>query len=226
VLFRSPTTAAGPVGETVEVMAAALADADHVIAITAATELSAIHNTFRLAAEQTDPARVTLIDSRTTTMGLGWQVTIAAEMIANGADADAIAAHLRDVQPRTDVWAALDTLENLRRSGRVSWTAAMVGSWFQIKPIVRLHDGVVSSYTRVRTSQRAFDTLVEIAHEAAPLERLAVLHTNNLAAAQRLMQVLADVQPEAAGTIVDVTPVIGLHVGANGLGLGLVRKAS
>ena len=167
-----------PPGQVIDVMQQALADADHVVALTAPARLSGIYNTFRLAAEQTDPNRVTLIDSGMLSMGMGWQIVIAAEMAEAGAAPAEIKRTNRAIQPGTDVWAALDTAEYLRRSGRVSWAAAMVGDLFQIKPIIRLHDSVVSSVTRVRTAHRAFDALVALAHEAAPLDRLAVMHTS------------------------------------------------
>jgi len=219
-----PTTAAPSVGEVLTVMEKALQDADQVVAITAAASLSGLYNTFRLAAEQTAPDRVTLIDSRMTSMGMGWQVLTAAEMAQAGASTEEIKARMLDIQPRSHVWAALDTMEYLRRSGRVSWAAAMVGGLFQIKPLIHLHDGSVGSAARVRTSHRAFETLVEIAHQAAPLERLAVLHTQNMAGARQLLDALVDIRPDSAVPIVDVTPVIGVHVGPNGLGLGVVQK--
>ncbi|NLF77227.1 MAG: DegV family protein, partial [Chloroflexi bacterium] len=121
-----PTTSAPSVGQTLEVMSQALDDADHVIAFTAPAELSAIYSIFHLAAEQLAPERVTIIDSRMVTMGLGWQVIQAAEMAAAGHPPAEIEAAVRAMQPRTDVWAALDTLEYLRRSGRVGWAAAFV----------------------------------------------------------------------------------------------------
>jgi len=219
-----PTTAAGPPGLPQEAFTEALKEADHVIGITAASKLSGIFNTFRIAAEETDPSRVTLIDSGMTTMGLGWQVLTAAEMAAAGEDVASIVAYVEAMRARSEVWAALDTMEYLRRSGRVGWAAAMVGSLFQIKPIIRLHDSVVSSVTRARTSQRAFATLVELAHQAAPLERLAVLHTVNPSGAARLLEALSDIRPEHTVATVDVTPVIGVHVGPQALGLSIVRK--
>ena len=219
-----PTTSAPSVGQTLEVMSQALDDADHVIAFTAPAELSAIYSIFHLAAEQLAPERVTIIDSRMVTMGLGWQVIQAAELAAAGHPPAEIEAAVRAMQPRTDVWAALDTLEYLRRSGRVGWAAAFVGELFHIKPIVRLHDAVVSSVARVRTSQNAFRALVTLAHEAAPLERLAILHTNNIERARELVAALTDIHPQGDVPVVDVTPVIGVHVGPRGLGLGLVRK--
>ena len=116
-----PTTAAPSLGKTLEVLSGALRDADHVIAVCAPAKLSGIFNTFRLAAEQTDPSRVTLIDGNMVTMALGWQAVEAATMAQNGATPDEIKQRIIEMQPRTDVYAALDTFEYLRRSGRVGW---------------------------------------------------------------------------------------------------------
>jgi len=220
-----PKTAAPPPGQVIQIMRQALQDADHVIALTAPALLSGIHNTFRLAAQETDPARVTLLDSGSVSMGLGWQVLLSAEKEHQGASPTDIADAVRAAQPYTDLWATLDTLEYLRRSGRVGWATAFVGDLFRIKPMIRLKDGVVSSVSRSRTSRRAFDTLVAHIHEAAPLERLAILHSNHRAEAQRLANALDDIKPDYEVPIVDVTPVLGVHVGSRALGVAVIRKA-
>ncbi len=220
-----PTTSAPPLGQTQQMMARALDEAEHVIAITAPAKLSSIYNTFRLAAEALAPRRVTLIDSTQLSMGLGWQVLTAAEMAAAGADVDAIRAAVRAMQPRTHIWAALSNIQSLRRSGRVGWAAAWIGDFFKIKPIIHLHDSEVHSASRVRTTRRAFDTLIKLAREAAPFSHFALLHTGNPAGAQRLGEALSDVFPRREVVTVEVTPVIGVHVGANGLGVAVVRQA-
>lgn len=219
-----PTTSAPPLGETHAIMAQALEDGDHVIALTAPSALSGIYNTFRLSAENLGADRVTLIDSAQLSMGLGWQVLTAAEMAATGATPADIEQAIHALQPRIDVWAALDTMQYLRRSGRVGWAAAMVGDLFQIKPIVYLHDSIVGSAARTRTSRRAFDALVKFAQNAAPLHRLAVMHTQNLDGAHQLLDALADIRPAGDVPIVEATPVIGVHVGPDALGLAVVRK--
>lgn len=220
-----PTTAAPPLGQTREVLSQALEQAENVVAITAPAALSGIYNTFRLAADQLAPARVTLIDSTQLTMGLGWQVLRAAELAQAGASPAEIAETILQMRPHVDVWAALDTLLFLRRSGRVGWAASFVGDLFKVKPVVRLHDSAVSSIGRARTTHRAFDMLVELAHQAAPLERLAILHTSNLEGARQLEAALADIRPSGEVPCVEVTPVIGVHVGPMGLGLAVVRQS-
>lgn len=219
-----PTTSAPPLGITCEVMRQALAGADHVIALTAPAQLSGIYNTFRLAAEQTAAGRVTLLDSGMLSMGMGWQVVMAAEMIAAGATPGAIVAANAQLQPRIDVWAALDTMQYLRRSGRVSWATAVVGNLLKIKPVIRLYDSTVSSVTRVRTRQNMFEALVNLAYANAPLERLAVMHTAQVEGAQQLLERLHPIHPAHEPVIVEATPVIGVHVGPNALGLAIVRE--
>lgn len=220
-----PTTSAPPLGLTAAVLSKALQEADHVIGITAAAALSGIYNVFRLAARNTTPSRITLIDSQMVSMGLGWQVMAAAEMAEAGYSPSDIKTSVVDMQPRSEVWAALDTLQYLRRSGRVGWATAVMGDLLKIKPIVHLYLGEVLSLMRVRTIHRRFSALVELAHNTAPLERLAVLHTQNRREAQALVEALADIWPAGEPPIVDVTPVIGVHVGPNGLGLAVVRKS-
>ncbi len=220
-----PTTSAPPLGQTQQIMARALDEAQHVIALTAPAKLSSIYNVFRLAAEALEPERVTLIDGTQLSMGLGWQVLAAAEMAEDGASPDEIADAVRAMQSHTHVWAALSSIQPLRRSGRVGWAAAWLGDFFKIKPIIHLYDSEVHSASRVRTTRRTFDTLVEFARAAAPFSHLAILHTSNRTGAQRLGETLADLYPLREVITVEVTPVIGVHVGANGLGLAVVRKS-
>ncbi len=221
-LTQLPTTAACPLGLTREIIAREAAEADHLILIAAPAHLSAIYNNFRLAAEEIIPGRYTLIDSGQVTMGAGFQVIRAAEMAAAGASAAKIALALERMRPRVHVFGALNTLENLRRSGRVGWVTAIAGRLLQIKPVVQLTEGNVKSLDNVRTFKRAAGRLVEMARQYAPLERLAILHTNNRPMAEELHETLADVAPRGETLIVNVNPALGTHVGAAALGLALV----
>ncbi len=221
-----PKTSAPPPGQVLDTMNQALADAGHVIAITAPAKLSAIFNTFHVAAEQSSaPGRVTLIDAGTVSMGLGWLVMLAAERAEAGASPAAIAAEVRAAVPNADLWAALDTLEYVRRSGRVGWATALVGELFHIRPVIRLYDGVVSSVTRTRTAQRSLTILVELAHSAAPLDRLAVMHSNHPQGGQQLAEALSGIIPASEIPIMDITPVLGVHVGPRALGLAVLRRS-
>lgn len=219
-----PKTSAPPPGEIAASLSDALSRADHLIALTAPARLSGIHNSFRIAVEQLGPERITLVDSEMVSMGLGWQAVVAAELAQQEVQPAAICTAIDEVRARIRVWAAMNTLEYLRRSGRVSWAAAMVGELFNIKPIVEMRASQVSSVARTRTSQRAFDHLVALAQKAAPLQHLAVMHTNHLAGAHQLVETLHNVHPDSEIAVVEATPALGVHVGPQALGIALIRS--
>ncbi|MFC1959340.1 DegV family protein [Chloroflexota bacterium] len=219
-----PKTAACPLGLTRELVAAKAAEADHLILVAVSPKLSSIYNNFRLAAEEFSPGRYTLIDSGQTTMGEGFQVIQAAEMAEEGASLDAIVAALDSLRKRTQIFAVLNTLENLRKSGRVGWATATAGRLLQLKPMIELSQGDVSSIGNIRTFKRAAAKLLETGLSYGPLDRLAVMHTNNPEAAEKLRQGLASVYPLDKIPMMNVNPGLGVHVGAQALGIALTTK--
>ncbi|MCA9906853.1 MAG: DegV family EDD domain-containing protein, partial [Anaerolineae bacterium] len=131
---------------------------------------------------------------------------------------------IKRVRANQRLFAALDTLEYLKHSGRVGWASASIGALLQIKPILDVQDGEVKPYARVRTFKRAFEALVELAHQQAPLDRLGILHTDNEKGAQDLREALKDIAPEHT-LILNITPTIGTHIGPGGLGIATVSQS-
>lgn len=213
-----PTTAAPSPGLAEKIIMQAAENADHLIMLTAPASLSGIYNAFRLGAINLPPDRVTLIDSGTLSMGLGFQVLIGAQTAAQIDDIPEIINTISKVRANERVYAVPETMEYLRRSGRVGWAAASVGSLLQIKPLVEARDGVVANIARVRTFSKAIDKLVELAQAQAPLERLAILHANNPEGAAIIKERLASIVP-AETYILNVTPTIGTHIGPKALGV-------
>ena len=117
----------------------------------------------------------------------------------------------------------LDTLEYLRRSGRVSWARASLISLLQIKPFIELRDGVVHRRGEVRTRKKGINRLLEMLRDLYPWERLAILHSNAEVEARQLLEDLHPDMPTQP-LIVNVTTIIGTHVGPNGLGFVAVVK--
>lgn len=219
-----PTTAAPPPALAEQVIRETAQDADHVVVITAPAKLSAIHNTMRLAIESLGlRERATLIDSGSVTIGLGWQVLLGAQVAAETGDLQRVLEAIERIRPHVRVYAGLSTMEYLRRSGRVNWAKAGVGALLQIKPVIGVLDGEVPQVALVRTFARAVDKLVELARAEAPLSKLALLHTVNPEGAQDLKNRLADIAPEDT-LIASVTPVIGVHIGPESLGIVFVRS--
>jgi len=219
-----PTTSAPAPGVAQQLMRRQLDNAEHVVFFTVASRFSSLYNTVRLAAQDVDPKRITVVDSGQASMGLGWMVVAAAEAAERGAGPDEVLAAARSACERLKLWAAIDTLEYLRRGGRVNTLVASLGTLLQIKPIINVKDGEVGVVQRVRTMNKAIQTLIDLAHDQAPLERLAVLHTNFPQGAADLLARLVDIAPVNTITV-DVTVAIGTHVGPGCLGIASVRKA-
>lgn len=189
---------------------------DRILAILASNHLSGIFNAASLAAQDLKD-RVQVIDSLQVSLGLGFQVLEAAQAVLKGFSEEAILERLNDIQQRTRLIAMLDTLEYLRRSGRVSWARAGLGSVLQIKPFVELKDGFVEKVGQVRTRSTGIARLIDILRSLGPLDKLGILHTNAPEDAHHILAALHPQIPEDP-LIVNVTTVIGTHVGPYGLG--------
>lgn len=216
-----PTTSVPPAHEFAMAYRSLIGEADEVIAILISTSLSGMYNVAHLGAQEVSELKVHLVDSGQVTMGLGWMVIAAAEAAAEGQSAQEILALVEDMKPRVRVYAVLDTLEYLRRSGRVGWARAKAAEMLRIKPMVEVLLGKVGDLGRERTRRRAIERLVELTHALGPLERLALLHTY-APEVEELRRRLADLcSPRHLLTVV-ATTIIGAHVGPRGLGVAAV----
>jgi len=192
------------------------AGADSILSIHPPNGLSGIYNAARLAAQEFGQ-RVSVIDSGQLSLGLGYQVTLAAEAAAKGAMHEELLSLVEDLRQRVRLTALLETIAYVRRSGRVSWVNAMIGSALRLQPLVGLRLGIVQRFGQARTRLQGIERLVEILNSWGQLERLAVLHTNAEAAASQLLERVKS-KVAIPPMLVNVTTVIGTHVGPNGLG--------
>jgi DegV family protein with EDD domain len=217
-----PTTSA-PAAGLFEITYRELAsETDQILSIHLASALSAIYNSAYLGAKAVSGVEITLIDSGQVSMGLGWLVISAAQAAQEGQPLAQIVALVEDTRPRVRVFAALDTLEYLRKGGRVGKTVAALGTLLNIKPLVEVRDSAVLPLERVRTRRRSIQRLIELVAELGPLEELAVLHTNALQEAQRLAEEISFLHPLERILIVEAGVIIGTHAGPNGLGVACV----
>lgn len=222
---RHPTTAAPSIGDFAARYEALFSrGCDHILSIHAAGNLTSILNTARQAADSF-PDRVTCLDSTSLSLGLGFQVLAAARAAESGLQAalDAVSSTGR----RLHVSAALDTMEYLKRSGRVPATVAALGSLLRVKPLIELTNGEVKAIGVVRTTGQANERMSRFLLQGGTLEELAILHTG---AEPRAREFLNEIMQHASQSVprdilmVNVTTVIGTHVGPNGLGFAAVRK--
>lgn len=216
-----PKTASPSAGMFEQVYRRIAGDRDEVISLHVASALSGVCNAARVGARAVDAERITVFDSESATMGLGWLCLAAARCAHASLSRAQIIALLDRMKTRVHVLATPDTLEFLRRSGRVGWASTMMGQLLHIKPVIGLYRGLVRSIDRVRTRRHSIRRLIELATELGTLESLAVLHTTAREAAADLARQAAHLAPPPI-PVVEVTPVIGTHVGPNGLGLAAV----
>jgi len=216
-----PTTAVPPAQEFTQAYRSLIGEADAVIAIVISKNLSGMYNVARLGAQEAPELRIAVVDSEQVSMGLGWTVIAAAEAAAEGQSMQQILALVEDAKSRTRVYAALDTLEFLRRSGRVSWARAKAAQILRIKPIIEVAMGQVNNVGQSRTRRLAIEQLIENTRALGPLERLAIIHTY-APELENVRQRLADLHPAKHILTVVATTIIGAHVGPRVLGVAAV----
>jgi DegV family protein with EDD domain len=196
---------------------------DRVLSIHAAATLTAMASTAQQARREFGE-RVTVVDSQSLSLGLGFQVLAAAEAAQDGVEA-ALSA-LESTRRRLQLFAALDTLQYARRSGRVPATISIFGGLLQIKPVIEVTDGEIKAVGALRTTRQANERMAAFFRSSGPFERLAIMHTG---AEPRAREFLKRIMGEFSQSLprdillVNVTPVIGAHVGPNGLGFAAVR---
>ena len=223
VLTSRPTPA-----ELADTYRAALrGGASNVVAVHLSRDLSGTWEAARLAAEEVgsevgDPDAVRVVDSRTTAMGLGFAALAAADAAAKGRQPGEVERIATDVASRTRTFFCLQTLEHLRRGGRIGPAAALVGSALAVKPLLHVAGGQIVPLEKVRTTSRAAARMVELTMDAAgdgPVG-LAVHHLGAPDRAADLATRLEECLPNSDGCLVsEVGAVIGAHTGMGVLGV-------
>ena len=192
--------------------------AEAIVSVHLSSELSGTYESAQLAARRS-PVPVVTVDSRQVGMGTGYAVLAAADAVRSGATAQEAAEAARHRAAATTSLFYVDTLEYLRRGGRMGAAAALIGSALAVKPILKVVEGRVGSFEKVRTSGKALQRLEELAVEAAgttPVD-VAVAH---LAAAERGQQLAARLAERLAEqlegrevSLGEIGAVLGAHVG-------------
>lgn len=222
-LNENPTTAAMSPDFARPYIDRAFEGADHLIVITTPAKLSGIHNALRLATSHLPSDQVNVIDSGQLSLGMAWQVINGADVAAETGDVDLTLKAIDQTRTHTQTFAAIKDLKFLQRSGRVGWAVARVGTLLDIKPVVQVIDGDVQPATRVRTFNKALDTMAQMIRDSAPIDKLGILHVNNSEGTESLKSRLEAELPfdTIIGTI---SPTLGTHTGPGAIGFAAVRK--
>ena len=197
-----------------------------VLIINLSGELSGTIAAARLAAEKMKTSLdVRVVDSRTVTMGLGAIVVACARAAQAGGTIDDIEALANDLSARCKVWGALDTLENLKKGGRIGGAKAMLASVLSIKPIIEVRDGVVQEGGKQRTRSKALAFLVDKVREASTnpgISQLCVLHAD----CSDVDAFVGQLKAVYSGEILvgEIGAVVGAHAGRGTIGVAFFEN--
>jgi DegV family protein with EDD domain len=191
------------------------AGATSIVSVQLSAAMSGTVDAARLAAADVG-GDIRVIDSRSVGMGMGFAVLAAADAAVEGADVEAVVETVSQTLARTQAIFYVDTLEYLRRGGRIGAARALVGSALAVKPLLCLRDGRIEPLERVRTASRAIARLEELAVSMAADEpaSIAVHHLDALPRATQVVEALEARLPKAGDIITtEVGAVVGAHTG-------------
>jgi len=221
--FTEQPTTAVPSPQKFHAIYNALAEegASEVLSIHISASLSSIVNVAQVAAQETTSVPVTVFNSRQISLGTGFLVETAAKLALAGSSISQILASLDYQIKRTHIFGVFDTLQFLRRSGRINPILSSIGDLLQVKPLFMMYDGNIS-VERVPTRKRAMKRLVQMLHEYAPFDKLALIHTDAAERAQQLLKEVKDILPDGKIGFEQIDPVLGAHVGPGVIGFACV----
>lgn len=220
---RPPTTAQPPPAAFAAVYKSLLdGGADGIVSVHLSAALSGTYNSAVIAANEVDEASITVIDTRSVSLGLGLLVLQAARSARGGASRSAISEQVRADSLRLRLYATVPTLTYMARGGRIGQLRGLLGNVLKIVPIITLQDGEVAEYGKVRTFARAVDRLVQIAISQIPSKgtaRFAVLHAVAPDVAASIEQRIKDAVEPALLIVASVGPTVGTHAGPGVVGV-------
>lgn len=219
-----PTTSQPSVGLFEETYRRLAEETNQIISINLPAKLSATLNSARLAAQSLPEVEIAIVDSTQVCMAQGWLAIIAAQAARRGMGLAEIVALVEDTIPRLRLIAFLDTLEYLRKGGRIGQASALLGTLLKVKPLIQVLDGEALPLENVRTRQKALRRLVEIVGDLGPLEEVAVMHASAPATAQQLVEMLAPIYPSDRILIGQVGAILGTHAGPGAVGVACVLE--
>jgi DegV family protein with EDD domain len=220
----APTTSAPSVGDFLQVYEPLLKETDEILSVHLSSKLSATYNNACQAARQLSDqgARIEVVDSQTVSFGMTFLVAAAARAAMNGAGLDEIRKIVDGMIGRVRTYVALDTLEYLRRGGRIGRARAFLGAVLRVKPLLAIRDGEVHPEERVRTKSLAMERLFQIV-TSYRVQEVAVGYSTNAQDAEDLRKRLAEALPGATTHVQRLGPVLGVHGGPGVIGVGVLE---
>lgn len=220
-----PTTSAPSVGQFIEAYEEILKETDDIVSIHLSAKLSATpNNAFQAARNLSDSgANIEIIDSTFLSQGIGFLATAAAKAAAEGATVEEIKTLVVGMIPRIHLFIVFDTLEYVRRGGRIGRARAFLGSVLKLKPILAIRDGEFVPEERIRTKKRVLEKLYQIATSYPNVVKFGIAYSTNAEDAEEFRQKLAAAVPGVEIDVSRIGPVLGVHGGPGVLGVGVLQ---
>lgn len=197
-----------------------------IVCVSISSKLSGTFQSASIASQNlADTLHIDVVDSSSAASGLGFQALRAAELADTGMGAKEIAEILRNEINRYQLIFFVETLDHLRRGGRIGKAAQLVGGLLQLKPLLRLDEGVIVPFERTRTRSKAIKALEAYVAEAGPVDSLAVLYNTTPDDAQALANAISVHTPEKDVMLAKISPVIATHIGPGVLGVAIKEQA-
>ncbi|WP_077367797.1 DegV family protein [Anaerosalibacter sp. Marseille-P3206] len=212
-----PTTSQPSVGTFVEEYEKALTDYDEVLVLTFSSKLSGTFNSALMAKEMVDKDRITVIDTEQAVGNLKFLVEDAVMMAKKGLKMEEIVQSIESQKEKMEIYLTVDTLEYLRRGGRLSNIKSAIGTILNIKPIIELKDGRLQLLENVRGKKKALNMIIDKVPSYA--KRISISHIFNEEEALEFKKIVEERCTNAIVTIDEIGPVIGGHLGPKGIGV-------
>jgi fatty acid kinase fatty acid binding subunit len=226
-----PTTSQPSIGDFLAVWEPLLRDGQDIVSIHLASGISGTYDSAlqakaRLLDDGLDDGRLAVVDSSTGCGGMGLVLLAAAASAQNGGDVESVSERARSAREALKMWFCVDTLEYLRRGGRIGGAAALLGSALKIKPILTF-ETEITPVERVRTSGRAFERMVEYlqSRQDDGADGWVVQHVQAPDVAERMVARGRDVFGSEPLFVSEIGPVIGAHVGPGLIGVGAIPRS-
>ena len=219
-----PTTSAPSVGDFQEVYERLLEEVDSIVSIHIGAKLSGTVQAAHTARQSlAKPERIEIVDSQAVSVAIGFAVMEAVEAARAGAKLAEVKAAAESAVQRTHVRFMLDTLEYVRRGGRIGRARAYLGTLLRVKPILSFREGEVYPEERVRTRARGLERMIQWAVRHQKVKRAVVAHSTTLDEAESIRERLAMAFPSVKVYLIRFGPVLGTHGGPGTIGVGIME---
>lgn len=217
-----PKTAQPAPGDFLKIYQPIIDAGDEILSLHVSGKLSGTISSAGVAASMLPSGKVTLVDTKSASLGIGLMAIEAARRAKAGESAEQIAAYLNEVKERTHIFFSLDSLEFLQKNGRVGKAQAMLGGLLGIKPILQVdREGVVAPADKVRGKSKVLPRVLELMNERIPFGRrirLGVLHTQDEPEALRWLDVIKSNYEVVESLVAPIGPVVATNVGPGAVG--------